>query len=80
MISNDRVQALIATDRDALIELMAAAYADGGMHHHWEVGMDPDITALMHEAKDRARGGGADYTAYQRWNAEMSTLVTTRKE
>lgn len=52
MITNEAVQRLIACDRDALIALMAAAYADGSFHlSAWEARKDPDIAALLEAAK-----------------------------
>jgi hypothetical protein len=51
MISNERVQALIATDRPTLIALMAAAHANGAWRGAtWDVYHDPDIRSLMDAA------------------------------
>lgn len=52
MISNESVQRLIACDRDTLIALMAAAYADGSFHlARWEFAQDVDVQTLLDAAK-----------------------------
>lgn len=52
MISNEAVQRLIATDRETLVALMAAAHASGAMRGGiWDVYRDPDIRALLDAAK-----------------------------
>ncbi len=52
MISNERVQALIACDRETLIALIAVALASGrGTGPHWNRFHDPDLRALMDEAE-----------------------------
>lgn len=51
MIANAAVQALIATDRETLIELMAVAYARGG--YQLTHPGDPDVRALLDEARIR---------------------------
>jgi len=52
MISNEAVQRLIACDRDTLVALMAAAYADGSFHlSRWEFAQDVDVQALIEAAK-----------------------------
>jgi hypothetical protein len=47
MISNERVQALIALDRDTLIALMAAAADPRGVPYP----SDPDVRALLDAAR-----------------------------
>lgn len=52
MISNEAVQRLIATDRETLTQLMAAAMADGAMRGGiWNVYQDPDVRALIETAR-----------------------------
>lgn len=52
MISNERVQALIACDRDTLIALMAVAHAAGHSRGvPWDIYLDPDIKALLDAAR-----------------------------
>lgn len=54
MISNERVQALIATDRETLIDLMAVAVAAGSWGgSSWNIYLDPDIKALLEAARAR---------------------------
>ncbi len=54
MISNEAVQRLIACDRDTLIALMAAAWAEAHPFciRPLELYRDPDIQALINAAKD----------------------------
>jgi hypothetical protein len=52
MISNEAVRRLIACDRETLVALMAAAYADGSFHlSRWEFAQDADVLALLDAAK-----------------------------
>lgn len=54
MISNERVQALIALDRETLIDLLAAAMAAGSWGgSSWNVYQDIDIRSLLEAAKAR---------------------------
>lgn len=53
MISNARVQDLIATDRETLIALIAIAVSSGsfGGKGTWDVYLDPDIKDLLDAAR-----------------------------
>lgn len=64
MISNEAVQRLIATDRETLIALMAAA-AD--RHGDWNLDRDPDIRALIEAARERNKEVSAFQWTGFRW-------------
>lgn len=69
MITNDRVQALIATDREALIELMAAAYQLGGMTGtSFDVWSDYDMRALITDVRRLVAQPGHWARSVALWN------------
>ena len=74
MITNDRIKHLIETDREALIQLMAAAYAVG--ERSWIfLGYDPDARALLDEVKAQAQARLIDRDRLTRWNADVVALA-----
>jgi hypothetical protein len=67
MISNEAVQILIATDRETLIALMAAAMAAGSWGgQSWNIYQDPDIRSLMDAAR-AANARPATLTPAEGW-------------
>jgi len=68
MISNERVQALIACDRETLIALMAVARSAGsfGGAGTWDIYLDPDIRGLL-EASRALNARPATLTPPEGW-------------
>ena len=72
VISNERVQALIATDREALVALMAVAVAASNWGGHaWDIALDPDIKALLDAAR-AANARPATQTTVGGWTIKRS--------
>ncbi len=75
MITNDRIQSLIAADREALVFLMAVAYSNGqqcgGLFDIW---LDPDIRALLDAARGACVMPQNLVSELRRWNREMGAL------
>lgn len=53
MIANERIRALAALDREALIALLAAAYQQGAHGLSELQADDPDVQDLIHAARRR---------------------------
>jgi hypothetical protein len=75
MIANSAVRRLIETDRETLIDLLAVAYARGGMSGGlWNVWLDPDVRGLLDEAQRRNGQHLTGGLSLKSWNEEMSKL------
>jgi hypothetical protein len=70
MLSNERINALIATDREVLVELLAMAYLRGagraGFVWH---GSDMDVKSLMVDAQRLITQPALNQNDIARWEA-----------
>ena len=69
MVSNDRIRKLIEADRDALVELMAFARADGALSGGaFDLWQDTDARALINEARNYSALRVIGRKALDMWN------------
>lgn len=72
MITNAQIQALIALDRAALVELMAAAYLEGAQRClDGALWYDHEVRELIEDMRRLARQPQRGRLSVEQWNREM---------